>query len=87
MKNKFALWSFIIGMLAIVTVLRILIINTLDYTFLIIPILATLSLVFGIIGIKKSKELGGKTLAIIGTIFGSVVLALILYFIIMPKKL
>jgi uncharacterized membrane-anchored protein YitT (DUF2179 family) len=100
MKNKFALWSFVLSLVVILLIAISLILNTpfiLIYNnigsflieglstlidSLIIPA-EVLSIVFGIIGIKKSKEKGGKKFAIIGLIISILVifsfLAFILY--------
>lgn len=89
MKNKFALWSFILGIISIIMLSysKFIVLITIFFAvfpligqilalffFLILPIL---SLVFSIIGIKKSKEQGGLVFAIIGIIFA---IFAILYF-------
>jgi len=91
MKNKFALLSFIISVLSLVLMGLFLyfvyapfvISEILLYLFLISGCIASvLAVIFGIIGIKRSKENGKLAFAIIGTILGGLIILLILYFLI-----
>lgn len=94
MKNKFALWSFILGIINILLFLFMIfsqytiafIIGGEIYFLLLLFILSILALVFGIIGTTKAKEQDGKAFAIIGIISGTIFLVFMLY-IIMPKRI
>jgi len=92
MKNKSALLSFVIGMLSLILIglfiylvyAPLVISVVLLYLFLIIGCVASiLAVIFGIIGIRKSKENGKLTFAIIGIIFGGLIILLMLYFLVM----
>ena len=90
MKNKFALWSFIFSMLGFI-VFTICYINGAQEIFvnilLVSLILFPIALVLGIIGIKRSKEQGGKALAIIGIILGGLFSLYYLIWFLIPKRL
>lgn len=89
MKNKFALWSFIFGLLGFLLIGSIFIFriyslgDLFGYLSFILGIITT---IFGIIGIKKAREKGGLFLAIIGCILGVILfIALLIYYMLWIK--